>query len=85
MENKQLVILDGDESLLLGMIPQFSADIGDLVVVDGDVFDISDILPEFASTNPDIYGFIKNLYENITEQTIVTVDTIYKKKVLGNA
>lgn len=84
MENNQLVILDGAESMLLGAIPQFSADVGDLAMVNGEVFEIFRVLPAFVSGDPEAADFIRQLYDGVTGREPVPVTEIYQKKVLSH-
>lgn len=85
MENNQLVILeDGAEDMLLGIIPQFSAEVGDLAMVNGEVFEILRVLPAYVSSDPDAADFIRKLYDGITGWEPVEVTQAYRKQVLSH-
>lgn len=84
MENKQYVILDGAESMLLGVVPQFSAEVDDLAMVDGEVFGVIRVLPAFASGDPEAAEFIQQLYDGVTGREPVEVTEIYRKQVLSH-
>ncbi len=84
MENKQYVILDGEESMLLGIVPQFSAEVGDLAMVDSEVFSVFRVLPAFVSADPEAAEFIWQLYDGVTGREPVEVTEIYRKQVLSH-
>lgn len=84
MENKQYVILDGEESMLLGIVPQFSVEVGDLAMVAGDVFSVFRVLPAFVSADPEAAEFILQLYDGATGREPVEVTEIYRKQVLSH-
>ena len=84
MENNQLVILDGAESMLLGIVPQFSAEVGDLAMVDGEAFGVFRVLPAYVSDDPEAAEFIQQLYDGVTGREPVEVTEIYRKQVLSH-
>lgn len=84
MENKQYVILDGAEIMLLGIVPQFSAEVGDLAMVDGEVFGVLRVLTAFVSADPEAAEFILQLYDGATGREPVEVTEIYRKQVLSH-
>lgn len=84
MENKQYVIMDGAESMLLGIAPQFSAEVGDLAMVDGEVFGVLRVLPAFVSGDPEAAEFIQQLYDGVTGREPVEITEIYRKQVLSH-
>ena len=84
MENKQYVILDGAEIMLLGVVPQFSAEVGDLAMVAGDVFSVFRVLPAFVSADPEAAEFILQLYDGATGRVPTVVTEIYRKQVLSH-